>query len=103
MQACIVTLEPVPGAVKDTFDVEFWLDFARRAAEAEQSVLSGPDVEPLALGVIDAGRIVFECLSAALDPYPRKHGAEFGWRDPVQEKAGDSSPFVILAKLKGGK
>lgn len=103
VQSCVVSLEPVPGTVKDSFDVEFWPDFARRAAEAEQSVLSGPDIEPLEQGVIDAGRIVFECISGALDPYPRKAGAEFGWRDPLAEKAGNSNPFAVLGKLKGGK
>ena len=99
--ACVVTLEPVPGAVQDRFDVEFWPDAGRRAAEAEQSVLQGRDVEPLSHGVIDAGRIVYECLSAGLDPYPRKDGAEFGWRDPLQDRAGATGPFAVLSKLKG--
>jgi hypothetical protein len=93
----------VQGAISDRFDVEYWPDHAARAAEAEQSVLTGPDIEPLEHGLIDAGRIVFECLSAALDPYPRKDGAEFGWRDSKAEKAGNSNPFAVLSKLKGEK
>lgn len=103
VQACIVTLEPVPGAISDRFEAEYWPDHAARAVEAEQSVLAGPDIEPLEHGLIDAGRIVFECLSAALDPYPRKDGAEFGWRDSQAEKSNISNPFTVLAKLKSEK
>jgi uncharacterized metal-binding protein YceD (DUF177 family) len=100
IQSCVVSLEPVPGTVADTFNVEFWPDYSRRAEETEKSVLTGPDVELLENGVIDAGRIVFECLSAALDPYPRREGAEFGWRDPADENPAKASPFAVLSKLK---
>jgi hypothetical protein len=104
-QACIVTLDPVPEHITERFAVEL-----RPASEMddddsdEREILGGEDVEPVRDGRIEAGRIVFEHISAALDPYPRKPGAEFDWRDPKAEadaKAG--GPFAALAKLKEPK
>jgi hypothetical protein len=47
------------------------------------------------------GRIVYETVSAALDPYPRKSGAEFTWSDPREaEAAARANPFALLKKLK---
>ncbi len=50
---------------------------------------------------IDVGRIVYETLSAGLDPYPRKEGAEFDWADPKTGVADSANPFAVLKKLKG--
>ena len=102
VQACVVTLEPVPALVADRFNVEFWSDIANRDQKGDQSVLEGADVEPLILGYIDVGRVVFETLSGGLNPYPRKQGAEFGWQDPALEKPELQGPFAALAKLKPG-
>ncbi|MFT3731301.1 MAG: DUF177 domain-containing protein [Hyphomicrobium sp.] len=99
-QACVVSLEPVRGAVKAAFDVEFWPDLKSEESEEEASILSGSDVELLEHGLIPVGRIVFETLSASLDPYPRREGAEFDWKDPKVEEPGAHSPFATLAKLK---
>jgi hypothetical protein len=52
-------------------------------------------------GLIPVGRIVFESLSASLDPYPRSEGAEFTWQDPKSESA--ANPFAALSKLKDDK
>jgi uncharacterized metal-binding protein YceD (DUF177 family) len=105
-QACIVTVDPVPAHLSDRFTVEF-----RPEAEVtgdndagEREILSGDDIEPIEGGRIDAGRIVFEHISAVLDPYPRKPGAEFDWRDPkAEEDAKAGGAFAALAKLKQPK
>ena len=102
VQACVVTLEPVPALVADRFNVEFWSDPASREEKGDQSVLEGADVEPLIVGQIDVGRIVFETLSGGLNPYPRKQGAEFGWQDPALAKPELQGPFAALAKFKPG-
>lgn len=100
-QACIVTLDPVPASLSEEFAVEFRTPDDIDAGEAgDRAILSGLDIEPLQHGVIDAGRVIFECLSAALDPYPRKAGAEFDWQDPKDKGASPASPFAALAKLK---
>lgn len=103
VQSCIVTLEPVESRISEAFETEFWAEGEARQPEGEQGILDGPDVEVLENGQIPVGRIAIETLSAALDPYPRKDGAEFSWGDPVRGEEKKSSPFAILAKLKKGE
>ena len=100
VQACVVTLEPVASHLSETFNVEFWRDAGEPEGGEDKSVLSGPDVEALPSDEIPAGRIVFEALSAGLDPYPRSSSAAFDWQDPETASPEKISPFSILAKLK---
>lgn len=98
VQTCVVSLEPVSSAIEEPFEVEFWREVSEPEGE-DKSVLEGPDVETLTGDEIPAGRIVFETLAGALDPYPRKEGAAFDWND----RAGDaekSNPFSVLMQLK---
>lgn len=103
-QACVVTLDPVPAKLSETFAIELGppeaLDGeAPGTGEDERIVSSVPDIEPIEDGRIDVGTIVFGILSAALPQYPRKPGVEFDWVDPKAD--GDTaSPFAALAKLK---
>ncbi len=99
-QPCVVSLDPVPEKVSDSFDVEFWPDHVADDDAGEMPVLGGRDVEPLENGTIDIGRIVYETFAAALDPYPRKPGAEFNWTDKTAQDPGKANPFSVLAKLK---
>lgn len=99
-QACVVSLEPVPGKVEASFDVEFWPALEPEESEGESSILSGSDVELLEHGAVPVGRIVFETLSASIDPYPRREGAEFAWQDRAAEQGSATNPFAALSKLK---
>lgn len=104
-QACVVTLDPVPAHVSEAFEIELappeTLLQGSAPAAGDIEVSSVPDVEPMEDGRIEAGRIVFGVLSAALPPYPRKPGVEFDWVDPkVEADPGAASPFAALAKLK---
>ena len=101
VQPCIVSLEPVPAHLEEKFDVEFWQDARADESGGDLSVLQGPDIEPLKGSEIAVGRIVFETLAAALDPYPRKSDAAFNWTEPAEQDAKKTSPFAVLAKLKG--
>lgn len=100
-QACVITLDPVNGALEDAFDVEFWPEVTVGTGDEEASVLEGPDVEKIEDGAIPAGRIIFETFSAGLDPFPRREGAEFNWQDPLAADPEKVSPFAALSKLKG--
>lgn len=102
-QACVVTLEPVRQSIDEAFEVEFWPDVLARDESEEAGVLGAGDVEVLDNGEIPVGRIVFETLSASLDPYPRKEGAEFSWREEDGGDSGKTSPFAVLSKLKDRK
>lgn len=104
-QTCGVTLEPF----ESDLDGEVHL----RALPEGSAALGGPDeaggeldLDPeaddppdvLADDRIDLGAYVVEDLSLAIDPFPRKPGAEF----QAPEQPGEPSPFAVLAKLKGG-
>lgn len=100
VQSCVITLEPVPAQIEETFKVEFWRDLEHPEGGEDKSVLEGADQEALEGDMIPAGRIVFESLSAALDPYPRKEGASLAWQDTAAENSEKVTPFSVLAKLK---
>ena len=101
-QSCIVSLEPVRSLVDEPFDVVFRAKLEEPEGGEDKSVLEGPDVEPLHRDTIAAGRIIFEALSGALDPYPRKEGVDFDWKD-TSPGAENSNPFSVLVQLKGKK
>ncbi len=98
-QACVISLEPIAGRVAEAFSVEFRREVTTEPVEGEAEILSAADVEPIENDRIAVGRIVYEALSAGLDPYPRKDDAAFEWTDPkLAEGAGN--PFAVLKKLK---
>lgn len=104
-QACVVSLEPVHDEIGETVDLEFWPEHLldQTTAKGERSILEGDDPEALGPhGRIDTGRIALEVLSASLDPYPRKQGAEFEWREEEGAEGTEAAahPFAALAKLK---
>jgi uncharacterized metal-binding protein YceD (DUF177 family) len=98
-QACVISLEPVAGRVAERFSVEFQPDADEEVADGDVAILEAAEIEPIENDAIDVGRIVYETLSAGLDPYPRKPDAEFGWTDPKADQSS-SHPFAALKKLK---
>lgn len=113
VQACVVTLEPVDSDLTLSINVEFWPPDHIEAHDADASS-AGAEVddqnawvevsqtdapEPIVHGRIDLGRLVFEEVSAGLDPYPRRADAAFNWKDP--RDTGDTPhPFAGLIRLK---
>ena len=102
VQACVVTLEPVAEDLDESFAVEYWPPGAHDNSPSDEiEALTAAEIELLENGIIDAGRIVYEQLAAALNPYPRKPDAEFV--PPADAQANDdakTNPFAVLAKLK---
>jgi uncharacterized metal-binding protein YceD (DUF177 family) len=103
-QACVVTLEPIASVIDESFDVTFWPEEdipAPRGGEVELDEEAEP--EAIVAGQIDVGRVVFECLAAGMDPFPRKPDATL---DQSSSQPADSdpgkpdSPFAVLANLK---
>lgn len=109
-QTCVVTLDPIENQVHETVDLVFAPPAAGAAAKPELGLdstdpLTAPDPpEPLVGGKVDLGAVATEFLVLAIDPYPRKAGAEFA--PPVAETDG-AHPFAALGALKkpghGGK
>jgi len=120
IQTCIVTLEAVENNIEERFEVFMLpenmlashLKKANKTDKAEAiEDLDVPDV--LVDGQCDIGELAAQYLSLALDPYPRKQGAQSAYLDTMPEDSrGDSRaqaetgaedkshPFAKLAKLK---
>jgi uncharacterized metal-binding protein YceD (DUF177 family) len=103
-QACVVTLDPVPAHLSEAFSIELGPPGTvedEPADAGDREVLSIPDVEPIENGRIDVGAMIYDVVSAALEPYPRKPDAAFDWVDPkIAADPAAASPFAALAKLK---
>ncbi|KAB2848136.1 MAG: DUF177 domain-containing protein [Hyphomicrobiaceae bacterium] len=104
-QTCIVSLEEMSTSIDEPLSAEFW--------PGEQIPASGAALvdetegeEPIAIrdGIIETGRLVYDVLALAVDPYPRKAEAELDWKGgdgPTEEAApAPQSPFAALAELK---
>jgi hypothetical protein len=91
-QTCVVTLEPMTGAVDEDIDLLFLPGAPEPVAggDAEKNV-----PEPLLDGRVDLGAIATEFLVLGIDPYPRKEGASFDAPKPDHD-----TPHPALAALK---
>jgi uncharacterized metal-binding protein YceD (DUF177 family) len=100
-QTCVVTLEPFEEILREDITQYFAGQNAPGPAAVTHSVESLEEDEPdlISGGSIDLGELVAESLGLALDPYPRKPGAEFSSGAP-DEKSPPHSPFAALESLK---
>ena len=89
-QTCVVTLEAFEETVQEPLDLHFAPDAP--ALDDETAPLDAPD--PIINGEIELGGLVVEFLALALDPYPKKPGAEF--RFEAESEA--EHPFAALKK-----
>ena len=104
-QACILTLEPVRETVDETVSLDCWPQnqIGRKDAAGPQADPQGLPADPpapIVKGRINVGALAGEILASAINPYPRKDGAEFAWDDSRYEDGEASGPFAELAKLK---
>ena len=82
-----MTLEPVDSTIEESFDVTFWPQEDMPApASGEVDLDEEADPEPIVAGQIAVGRVVFECLAAAIDPFPRKPDATLDWQLAVSQR-----------------
>lgn len=99
-QTCVVSLEPVPAAVSESFSALFappeMIDENDDEIDLE-SLLSDEDDPPEAIvnNRIDIGELTAQHLSLALDPYPRAPGLEF---DDVREHDDPQDGYDALAE-----
>lgn len=101
-QTCVVTLDPIENDIDEAIDLIF-APIEQLPQIADQVVdeeirIGGGDVpdppEPIENGAIDLGRLATDVLFLAIDPYPRKEGAEF----KTEAAAADPKdhPFAAL-------
>ena len=109
-QTCVVTLEPVPAHVSESFDALFappsMIEDQGLEVDFDPS-LSDEDIpEPMDNNRIDIGELTAQHLSLGLDPYPHAEGVEFEGYDeePVEEEVAEEpekpNPFAVLQQLK---
>ncbi len=95
VQSCVVTLEPVRGAIADRFTLVYG-----PADEAEGEVELAADAaafEPLSGDAIDIGEAVAQELSLSLPLFPR--GPE-EMVDAATDEEPVRTPFAALARLR---
>ena len=100
-QVCVVSLEPFEAKIEEQCALRFVpakLLPEAESTELDAETLEDPDEIPYAGDVIDLGAALAEQLALALDPYPRKPGAEL----PPEFSAEPETPFSFL-KGKWGK
>jgi hypothetical protein len=106
VQSCVVTKEPVPAAVTESFTLCYRPGIDED--EADRLALENPEdeiIEPLIGESIDIGEAVAQQLSVAMDPYPRASdassaGVEFVVGDTAEAPLEPRNPFDALATLK---
>jgi hypothetical protein len=112
VQACLVSLEPVPARLRQPLERRY----RRGAVAAAQPGRFQPtgaidlddgedEVEPVSGREIDLGEAFAEELGLSLDPYPRTRGAaaiEATALAPYVRRcrAGPSRPFAALQQLR---
>ncbi|MFN7102923.1 MAG: YceD family protein [Pseudorhizobium sp.] len=108
-QACVVTLEPVPAKIDETFEQIFLPEGSKLArvmlSDTAEMVLDpdGPDLPEVFVGdTIDAGEVIAEAVALAIEPYPRKKGIEFEEHieGDASGPAARPSPFAVLKDWK---
>ena len=92
VQSCIVSLDPIEADVED----EFTLRFVPEGSERDDLGLEDEDEIPYQGDAIDLGEAAAQQLALALDPFPRKPGAEL----EIPEESSSQNPFAALAQLK---
>lgn len=109
-QACVVTLEYIDTFLDEEFSQVF-TNSGRPSAKKNGEVdeIEDPFAEdpPIRLdkGKIVMGPLVYQYLSMAIDPNPRKEGAQFEEKAGSGEEQNDepTSPFVVLEKYRQEK
>jgi hypothetical protein len=121
-QLCVVTRDSVAEEVREDVSLEFWPEHLLPRADVAANVprvrgkmpnvqaempnvqgeivdiLAADPPEPIVGGRIDLGHLTAEIFASAINPYPRKAGAEFDWTDPKAK--ADGGPFAALGRLK---
>jgi uncharacterized metal-binding protein YceD (DUF177 family) len=90
-QTCVVSLEAFEAEVTEDFRVRF----VPAGTENDDIDLEADDEIPYEGTALDLGEAAVEQLALALEPFPRKPGAE------LPATAEDVGAFAALARLRG--
>ena len=104
VQECVVTLDPIESSISAEVSGLFLPEdskLGREGFHAGGEILldaDGPDAPETFSGeTIDVGALAEEFFELAIDPYPRKQGADI---ETIEDEDRTDSPFARLAALK---
>jgi uncharacterized metal-binding protein YceD (DUF177 family) len=99
-QICVVTGEPIPFKINESFSIRFIA--AGDPSGEEELELSEADLDVVEHdgNVIDLGEAVAQTLGLSLDPFPRGPNAEARLKEAGVIDEGAAGPFGALAALK---
>lgn len=104
VQACIVTLDPLPAAIDEPIEAVFLPEdskLGRLGFEDGGEILLDPDgpdsPETFSGDMLDVGALAEEFFGLALDPYPRKSGVEL----PAAGGTAEENVAEWQQKLRG--
>ena len=95
-QICVASLEPFDSTVERGGRGRF----RQAGGMPPEPPTEMHDYEPpdeIINGKIDLGAVAAEFLALGLDPYPRKPGVDFDFKDPAD---AEMSPFAALNVMK---
>ena len=100
-RVCVVSLSAITETIKEPIDCIFVPpDHLPERQSEEEEALAVEEIEPITQEAIEVGRIIYEVISATLDPYPRAHDAELELSSDSTEQVSRENPFAALQKLK---
>ena len=95
IRSCVVTLEPVPESISETFTIRFVKNLDPDEEPGDDAI----DLEPFQVEQeIDLADLLVQQVALAMTPYPRKATADEELTTIPDEK--ESSPFDVLKQLK---
>lgn len=97
VQACVVSLDPVPQTVDEDVTLRLLPPGEEPSDDPE-----GPDDIPIEGDAIDLGEAMAEQLALALDPYPRAPGAVLPGGEGTQAPRGAFAALASLRRPGGG-
>ncbi|MGF1640478.1 MAG: DUF177 domain-containing protein [Rhodospirillales bacterium] len=105
VQACVVTLAPVPGHLDVRFERLYTTDDGAPADGEHDGDISltledAFPPEPVEGDAIDVGEVLAHELSLALDPFPRAAGAVFEGLGGTPQAPDEIGPFAALARRR---
>ncbi len=99
-QICVVTGEPVPFKINDSFAIRFVPPDAPAGEEEFELSEADLDVVEHDGNVVDLGEAVAQTLGLSLDPFPRGPNADARLNEADVSDGGAGGPFGALAALK---
>lgn len=107
VQSCVITLEDITSEIYEEIDTQFVPknneNIRLLLEELETDPTENSDFELIDQDKLNIGQLIFEVFSTAIDPYPRKEGANFDWTEEDAQKNSSNNPFAVLKELKTPK